>query len=88
MISIELAGTLTVIALVALGIFIYPWLLDKRGGVAVVAVITGLLAVAYFFFDRERSSVVVTALLALLWAVAPVIAAFITRRTRGTPNKS
>lgn len=88
MISIELAGTLTVIALVALGIFIYPWLLDKRGGVVVVTVVTVLLAVAYFFFDRERSSAVVSALLGLLWALAPVIAALITRRTRGTPGKS
>ena len=88
MISVELAGTVTVAALVALGIFIYPWLLDKRGGAWGVALMTALLAVAYFFFDRERTSTAVAALFGLLWALAPVIAALITRHVRGTPGQS
>ena len=84
MIPLELAGVITIAALVGLGIFVYPWMLQKRWGAAVVALVTVALAVLYFFFDRGRSSPLLAALLGLLWAMAPVIAALIIRRTRGT----
>ena len=80
MISLEVAGALTVVALVGLGIFVYPWLLTKRGGAIAVAVFTVALAVAYFYFDRGRSSTAVAATLGLLWALLPVLAGVITRR--------
>jgi len=83
MIPLELAGVITIALLVALGIFVYPWMLQKRWGVAVIALMTTALAVLYFFFDRERSSPIVAATFGLLWALAPVAAAWITRRTRG-----
>ncbi len=87
MISIQLAGVITIAALVGLGIFVYPWLLNQRWGAGVIAVITVALAVAYFFFDHPRSSPWVAAALGAFWALAPVIAGLITRRTRGTPKK-
>lgn len=80
MIPLEVAGTVTVAALVGLGIFVYPWLLAKRGGALVVVLISIALAVAYFHFDRGRSSTAVAALLGLLWALLPVVAGIVTRR--------
>lgn len=83
MIPLELSGAITIVALVVLGIFVYPWLLEKRGGKVAVALITVALAGLYFFFDRGRSSWAVAAGLGVLWALAPLVAAWITRRTRG-----
>lgn len=80
MIPLEVAGTVTVAALVGLGIFVYPWLLAKRGGALVIALMTIALAAAYFHFDRGRSSTAVAALLGLLWALLPVVAGIVTRR--------
>ena len=87
MISLELAGALTVAALVGLGIFVYPWLLTKRGGAWIVALVTVALAVAYFFFDDGRSSAPIAALLGLLWALLPVVAGIITRRANKALGK-
>ena len=80
MIPLDLAGALTVLALVGLGIFLYPWLLTKRGGALIVAALTVALAVIYYNFDRGRSSAPVAALLGVLWALLPVVAGVITRR--------
>ncbi len=76
-----LAGTLTVAALVGLGIFVYPWLLARRGGAAVIAVATVALALLFYQFDRgSGASTAVSAGFALLWALAPAITAVIVRR--------
>jgi hypothetical protein len=76
-----LAGTITIVALIGLGIFVYPWLLARRGGAAAVAVATLALALLFFQFDRgENASTATSAGLAALWALAPAIVAVIVRR--------
>ncbi|HEU0203060.1 MAG TPA: hypothetical protein VFR86_21840 [Burkholderiaceae bacterium] len=83
--SLGLAGSVTITALVILGIFVYPWLLGKRAGVWIIAAVTVLLGILFFYFDTGRgTSTEVSALLGALWAVAPVIAALIGRRLRGS----
>ncbi len=84
MIPLELSGVITVVALVALGIFVYPWMLGKRWGKVAIAFITLTLAALYLYFDRGRASLVVSAGLGALWALAPVIAAWLARRMRGS----
>lgn len=76
-----LAGTVTIVALVALGIFVYPWLLARRGGAAATAIATLALALLFFQFDRASGApTAVSAAFALLWALAPAITAVIVRR--------
>ncbi|MFN9805561.1 MAG: hypothetical protein ACK56N_03905 [Betaproteobacteria bacterium] len=68
-----LAGAVTLAALVGLGIFVYPWLLKQRGGGAWVAGITAVLALLFYAFDAGTgTSATLSAVLALLWALAPV----------------
>ncbi len=75
-----LTGSLTAAILVGFGIFLYPWLLARRLGVAAVAALTVALALLYFFFDRGSGNPALSAGLALLWAVAPAIAGVIVHR--------
>ena len=76
-----LAGTVTIVALVALGIFVYPWLLARRGGAPAIAIATLALALLFFRFDRASGApTAVSAGFALLWALAPAITAVIVRR--------
>ncbi len=76
-----MAGTITIVLLVVLGIFVYPWLLKKRRGGAVVAAATVLLALMFYSFDRGHGAAATTsALLGLLWAAAPAIAGVIVAR--------
>lgn len=66
-----LAGVVTVAALVGGGIFLYPWLLTRRGGAVAVAVLTASLALLFFYFDRGSGNAAASAAFALLWAAAP-----------------
>jgi hypothetical protein len=75
-----LAGSLTVAILVGFGTLFYPWLLNRRGGVAAAAAITAVLAMLYFHFDRGSGSPGLSAGLALLWAVAPLAVGVIVHR--------
>jgi len=81
------AGTVTIACLVGLGIFIYPWLLRRRGGALAVGALTALLTLLFYLFDRgSRVATAASALLALLWALGPLIAGVIVYRLqRGTP---
>jgi hypothetical protein len=74
-----LAGTVTVAALVGFGIFLYPWLLKRRGGAAAVAAITVALAALFHFFDRGADGGP-SAALALLWAAGPAAAGLLVHR--------
>lgn len=68
-----LAGSLTIAALIGLGIFIYPWLLGRKDGASAIGAITVLLTFLFYAFDRSNHVAITTsALLALLWALAPV----------------
>jgi hypothetical protein len=86
-VSSRFAGTVTVACLVGLGIFIYPWLLGRGGGIVTVGVMTALLAGLFYLFDRGSSAAAGTSvLLAFLWALGPLIAGAIVRRSqRATP---
>jgi hypothetical protein len=66
-----LAGGLTVVALVGCGVFLFPWLLKRRGGALLVAAVTMALALLYMGFDSDNS--VASTVLTLLWAAAPAI---------------
>ncbi len=80
------AGTVTIAALVGLGIFVYPWLLQRRGA-AVIGAVTVLLTFVFYAFDRSSSVPIATsALLAALWALAPVLAGVIVWRLQGKPR--
>jgi hypothetical protein len=75
------AGTVTIVALIGLGIFIYPWLLARKGGAGAIGAVTVLLTFLFYVFDRRNDvPIPVSALLALLWAVAPVVAGIIVHR--------
>lgn len=75
------AGTVTIVALVALGIFVYPWLLARRGGVVAIVAATAVLTLLFHQFDRGSGApAAVSAAFALLWALAPAITAVIVRR--------
>lgn len=76
-------GIVTLVLLVSLGIYAYPMLLKRRWGWPAIAVLTIALAALFFGFDRAGgtpSAWWLSALLALLWALAPLIAALIVRR--------
>jgi hypothetical protein len=75
-----LAGSFTAAALVAFGIFVYPWLLGRRRGSTAVALITAALAVLYFYFDQGRGDALGSAVFALLWAAAPLLVGVIVHR--------
>lgn len=73
-ISTPLAGTVTIVFLVAFGIFIYPVLFRRRGGVLIVAMITAGLAALFYTFDRSSGTSTGTSfVLALVWAILPVV---------------
>jgi hypothetical protein len=73
-----LAGSVTVAALVGCGVFLFPCLLQRRGGALLVAAMTVALAALYLGFDRDDSSA--STVLTLLWAAAPAIVGAIVYR--------
>jgi hypothetical protein len=78
-----IGGSATLVLLVALGIYLYPMLLKRRGGWLMIAGCTVVLTVVFYLFDRggfEPPAVWLSAGLALLWALAPLVAALIVRR--------
>ena len=83
-----LAGSVTIVALVGLGIFVYPrWLRTGNGRLLVAASTLGL-AVLFYWFDGGRTEATwLRAALALLWAAAPVGAGWVVARI-GAPGAS
>lgn len=66
------SGTVTIVALVGLGIFLYPWLMRRRGGAAAIGALTVLLTYVFYLFDRSSDTPIIASwLLATLWALAP-----------------
>jgi|LNFM01.1.fsa_nt_gb hypothetical protein len=78
------AGTVTIVALVGLGIFLYPWLMRQKGGHSAVGAITVVLTFVFYLFDRSMDTPIVTSwLMATLWAAAPAgVALFLHRMYR------
>ena len=77
---INLAGALTILFLVGFGIFLYPWLLKRRGGLPIVLLLTAALATMFYFFD-EASGVEsgTSRLLGLIWALLPLGTGFLVK---------
>lgn len=72
-VPVGLAGTLTILFLVTFGVFFYPWLLKRRGGKLVVAVLSVLLAALFYLFDDPDGVDTSTSVgLAVFWALLPV----------------
>jgi hypothetical protein len=76
-----IAGTVTIVALIGLGIFVYPFLLKQRGGAGLVGASTVILMFLFYAFDSARDEpIALSAGLAVLWALAPVVAGTIVHR--------
>jgi len=78
---VDLGGAVTVVALVGLGLFGYPWLL-RRGvvGRIALALTSTLLVALYYGFDGGRSAPAVALAFALAWAALPLVAGLVTVR--------
>ena len=80
---VQAGGAITIALIVALGIFVYPWLLALRYGAWIVAAMTLLLAglfVAFQIGASGSSSGMYPFVLAAFWALGPVIAGVIVWR--------
>ena len=80
------AGSVTIVALVVFGVFIYPlWLQQLRGRV-LVALSTGALALLFHWFDGGRTTDPAWRVtFALAFALAPVLVGLIVARI-GRPS--
>lgn len=80
-VPIGIAGAITIVLIVGLGIFVYPRLLAKRGGKWIVALATALLAVLFHAFDsRSGLTGTTAAAVAAALALAPLAAGLIVWR--------
>jgi hypothetical protein len=75
------SGSVTLVALIGLGIFLYPWLLRRPGGRAAVGAMTVVLIIVFYLFDRSLDTPIFTSwLFAALWAAAPAAVALFLHR--------
>jgi len=82
MMPLAISGSVTIVLLVALGLFAYPALIERgRWGIAAIVAGTVALTALYAVFDRAAAPAARYAL-AFLWALAPVIAGVISVRVR------
>lgn len=76
-----LSGPITIVLIVLLGVFVYPWLLGRRHGRALVAIATLLLAALFMAFEAGTEAATVTRIvLAGLLGLAPAVAGIIVVR--------
>ena len=75
------AGSVTIAALVGLGVFVYPLWLQRPLGRVLAALATAALAALFHWFDGGRSAdPALRVTLALLWALAPLMVGVIVAR--------
>ncbi len=86
-VPVSISGSITVALIVVLGVFVYPWLLRRRGGRVIVAVITLLLAALFIAFESagERSGTAGAVVAGLLGAAPAVAGVIVTRLQRSPP---
>jgi hypothetical protein len=76
-----MAGSVTIAALVGLGVFVYPLWLRRPLGRVLAALATAALAVLFHWFDGGRTADPALRIgLALLWAFAPIVVGVIVAR--------
>jgi len=80
MVPLAISGPVTIASFVLLGIFAYPRLLRGRHGAMLVAVATLALTALYFVFAADTQPSALRAVLALAWALLPVLAGFVIYR--------
>ncbi len=73
-IPVALSGSITVALIVVLGIFVYPALLRRPLGKAVVAILTVILMVLFFLFDRSSGLSTNPIASAIAISLAPLLA--------------
>jgi len=82
-VPVIVAGTLTITFLVGFGVFLYPWLLRRRGGPLIVGAITVVLAALFYFFDNPNSAESTTSgVLAVVLAVLPLLTGLLVKYTQ------
>ncbi|MGE5712466.1 MAG: hypothetical protein ACM32F_01220 [Betaproteobacteria bacterium] len=83
-VPLTVSGPVSVILIVMLGIFVYPWLLRRRRG-AVVVIATLLLAALFVGFQASHGgSSWLDYLLAAVLGAAPALAGIIVTRLQGS----
>ena len=76
-----LSGPITIVLIVLLGVFVYPWLLGRRYGRTLIAISTLLLAALFMAFEAGTEAATVTRIvLAGLLGLAPAVASIIVVR--------
>ena len=86
---VQAGGAITIALIVALGIFVYPWMLALRYGAWMVAAMTLLLGALFVTFQVATSangSNLYAVVLAAAWALGPVIAGVIVWRLQRKTN--
>jgi hypothetical protein len=87
---VQAGGAITIALIVALGIFVYPWLLTLRYGAWIVAALTlllGALFVSVQVGTSANGSNLYSVVLAAAWALGPVIAGVIVWRLQRSPDE-
>jgi hypothetical protein len=82
-VPVAVAGAVTVALIVVLGIFVYPALLRRRLGKAWVAIVTVVLCVVFYLFDRGSALSTHPAASAIALALAPLLAGTIVHQLSG-----
>jgi len=79
-IPVTLAGTLTILFLVGFGLFLYPWLLRRRGGALMVGAATVVLIVLFYLFDQPSGAdPSASGVLAIVLGLLPLITALLVK---------
>ena len=84
-VPLALSGSVSIALIVVLGIFVFPWLLARRGGALAVVGATVLLVglFAAFQLGSDEGSGPVALFVAALAGCAPAAVALIVRRLQG-----
>jgi hypothetical protein len=79
-VPVAAGGSITILLIVGLGIFVYPWLLAQRFGKWVIALATILLAALFYLFEAGSGVGATAFAVAAALALAPLVAGLIVRR--------
>ena len=79
-IPVAVSGAVTVALIVVLGIFVYPALLRRPLGKAIVGLATVLLAVLFFLFDRSSGLSDNPVISGVALSLAPLLAGTVVHR--------
>jgi len=87
-VPVPVAGSITIALTVVLGVFVYPWLLQRRFGAFVVALATVALSILFYVFTGSDYPPAQRAVSGVLCGLAPVLAGVIVWRIQKKGAKS